>query len=69
MYSNPKDCAVAVHVIQEDRRVLSVKFDDESGGLVRRGCEARSVYGAVEDYIGNHRDTFRHPIPEVGILL
>ena len=66
MCSNLKDCAVAVHVIQEDRRVLSVKFDDESGGLVRRGCEAGSVYGAVEDYIDNHRDTFQYQIPEVG---
>ena len=46
--------------------MLSVKFDDESGGLVRRGCEAGSVYGAVEDYIDNHRDTFQYQIPEVG---
>ena len=61
-----KDCAIAVHVIQDDRRVASVKFDSVAGGFVRRGSATRKVYGAVEEYIEKHGEIFRNPVAEVG---
>ena len=61
-----KDCACAVHVIHDDRRVTSVKFDSAEDGFVQRGSESKRVYGAVEDFIVEHGELFRNPVAEVG---
>ena len=61
-----KDCACAIHVIQDDRTVLSVKFDNVDDGFVQRGIESRRVYDAVEDFIAEQRQIYRDPVAEVG---
>ena len=63
-----KDCACAIHVIQDDRTVLSVKFDNVDDGFVQRGSESRRVYDAVEDFIAEQRQIYRDPVAEVGIV-
>ena len=62
-----KDCACAIHVIQDDRTVMSVKFDSVNGGFVKRGSENSKVYVAVEDFIVEHGELFRNPVAEVGV--
>ena len=69
MSRRSKDCACAIYVIQDDRTVLSVKFDNVEDGILKRGSESKRVYVAVEDYIAEQGELFRNPVTEVGVVV